>query len=118
MATSDTLTRGALPRIQWAPVLAGVFFAIALHVLFGLFGVAFGFGAGAANSDGAGAGAAIWGALTPLLATFVGAMVAVRCASALSARSAQLHGMLVWCIGIIAGAIFLTGSMAAGINGA
>jgi hypothetical protein len=35
-------------------------------------------------------------------------------AAAEDARAANLHGLLVWCIGLVAGAIFLAGTMATG----
>jgi hypothetical protein len=112
MAT-EALTRGELPRVQWAPVIAGVLCALATHIVLGLFGVAFGF---AAEPSGRGVGvlAAIWGLATPLVASFIGAWVAVRIAADREERGAMLHGALVWCIGLVAGAVFITGSLASG----
>lgn len=112
MAT-ETLTRGALPRVQWGPVISGVLCAIAVQIVLGLFGVAFGFAAAPAGR-GMGVLAAIWSLITPIVASFIGAYVAVRVAADREERGAMLHGALVWCIGLIAGALFITGSIASG----
>jgi hypothetical protein len=83
-------------------------------VVLGLIGAALGFAAAPAESRVMGAAAAIWALVTPFLATLAGAWLACRLAAADDARGAGLHGVLVWCIGLIAGAIFLTGTMATG----
>ncbi|GEJ58040.1 hypothetical protein [Anaeromyxobacter diazotrophicus] len=113
MAT-EALTRGAWPRVQWGPVIAGVLCAIACHIVLGLFGAAFGFAAGPADSKGIGIGAGIWGLLTPFAASLAGAWVAVRIAAEREEAGAVLHGAMVWAIGLIAGAIFLTGVLSSG----
>jgi hypothetical protein len=113
MAT-ETLSRGSLPRIQWSPVVTGVLCALAIHVVLGLFGAAFGFAAAPADSGGLGVLAGIWGLLVPLAASAIGAFVCVRIARETDQAGAYLHGAMVWCIGLIAGAIFLTGSIASG----
>jgi hypothetical protein len=108
MAT-DTLTHGAWPRVKWGPVIAGVLCAIAIHIVLGLFGAAFGFAAQPADSKALGVGAGVWGLLTPLVASLAGAIVAVRLADERHEASSFLHGALVWAVGLIAGAVFLTG---------
>ena len=111
---SETLTRGVLPRVQWGPVIAGVLCALAVQIVLGLCGVAFGF-ASAPAGGGPKVLAAIWAVLiTPVAASFVGALVAVRIAGERLDAGAYLHGALVWCIGLIAGAIFLSGLASSG----
>jgi hypothetical protein len=112
--TGEASTRGAWPRVQWGPVIAGVLCALAVHVVLGLFGAAFGIAASPADSKGLGVMAAIWALFTPLVASFIGAMVAVRVAGDRQEAGALLHGALVWAIGLVAGAIFLTGAIASG----
>ena len=109
---SETLTTGGLPRIQWSPVITGVLCALAAHIVLGLFGAAFGFAASPADSEGIGVAAGIWGMLVPLVASFVGAFICVRIAREQDDAGAYLHGALVWCIGLIAGALFLTSTLA------
>jgi hypothetical protein len=102
------------PRLHWGAVIAGVFLAIAGHIVLGLVGAALGFAAEPTDSAGMGAAAAIWALVTPFVATLLGAWLACRMAGADDTRSANVHGILVWCIGLIAGAVFLTGTLASG----
>ncbi len=111
---SETLTRGVLPRVQWGPVIAGVLCALAVQIVLGLFGVAFGF-ASVPAGGGPKVLAAVWAVIiTPVAASFVGALIAVRIAGEHMDAGAYLHGALVWCIGLIAGAIFLSGLASSG----
>jgi hypothetical protein len=116
MAQTMTEASGmrALPRLAWGPVIAGVLLALASHVVLGLIGAALGFVAEPADSEAIGAGAAIWALLTPFVATALGAWLATRMAAAWDTAGSNLHGVMVWCIGLVAGALFLTGTLAAG----
>lgn len=116
MATTTMETTGgrAFPRLHWGAVIAGVLLALAAHVVLGLIGATLGFAAGAGDSQAAGAAAAVWGLLTPFVATLLGAWLACRVAGTEEGRAGYLHGVLVWCIGLIAGALFLTGTLATG----
>jgi hypothetical protein len=115
MAELSERAGGGFPsRLHWGSIIAGALVALASHVVLGLVGAALGLAAEPADSRGVGAGAAIWGLLTPFVATLIGAWVAVRSADERSAASSNLHGVLVWCIGLLAGAIFLTGTLATG----
>ena len=117
MAT-ETLTHGALPRLQWSPVITGVLCALAAQIVLGLFGVAFGFAAASAGRA-LGVLADVWGLVTPLVASCIGAHVAVRMTGEQRDASVYLHGAVVWCIGLIAGAIFInTGKSAVEVTGA
>jgi hypothetical protein len=119
MAIESHAGRWAFPRLSWSAVIAGVFLAVAAHIVLGLVGAAIGFAAEPSDSRGVGAAAAIWALLTPFAATLLGAWLASRMAGAgEDKRSANVHGILVWCVGLVAGALFLTGTMAAGAVGA
>ena len=111
--TTDVAGGRTFPRLHWGAVIAGVLLALAAHVVLGLIGAAAGF-AGPPRTRGMEAAAGLWGLGTPFLATLAGAWLACRLAAADDARAAGLHGLLVWCIGLIAGAMFLTGTMATG----
>jgi len=106
-------TRGVLPRVQWGPVITGVLCAIAAQIVLGLFGVAFGFAVAPAGK-GMAVLAGVWGILTPIVASFIGAFVAVRIAGDTRESGAFLDGALVWCIGLIAGALFLASAIGPG----
>lgn len=101
-------------RLSWTAVIAGALLAIAVHVVLGLVGAALGLAASPSDSRALGAGAAAWALLTPFVATLLGAWLACRMCDARDATTAGIHGVLVWSIGLIAGAIFLTGTLASG----
>jgi hypothetical protein len=109
---AENLVKGALPRVQWGPVIAGALCAIAAHIVLGLFGTAFGLSAAPADSEGIGLGAGIYGLLVPFVASLLGAWICVRLAREADAGGAAIHGVLPWAIGLIAGALFLTSTLA------
>jgi hypothetical protein len=109
---NEISSRGALPRVQWGPVITGALCALAAHVVLGLFGVAFGFSAAPTDSTGLGVLAGLWTLLVPLVATAIGAFVCVRIVRDAEPAGAYLHGALVWCIGLLAGALFLSSTLA------
>jgi hypothetical protein len=111
----EAITRGALPRIHWGAVIAGALVAIAVQVVLGLFGIGFGFAAESADSGALGVVSVVWNLLVPLVASGLGAIMAVRMASASAPVSAYLHGAIVWSIGLLVGAIFLSNTLAAGV---
>lgn len=110
MRNAMTFGRGALPRIRWGAIAAGVLCALAIHIVLGLLGMGLGFAADPADSKGLGVLATLWGLLVPIAASFAGAYVATRIAASLHPSSGMLHGVLVWCVGLIAGALFLAGA--------
>jgi hypothetical protein len=115
MAIESDVAGGRLfPRLHWSAVIAGVCLAIAVHIAMGLVGAALGFAAVPADSTSLGAAAAAWALITPFVATLLGAWLACRMAVADESRAAYLHGILVWCVGLILGAVFLTGTVASG----
>ncbi len=103
-----------LPGLSWAPVIAGVLLALAAHVVLGLIGAALGLSARPTDSGTLAVLAGFWGLLTPFVATVLGAWLACRLAAIGDVRATNLHGVMVWCIGIIAGALFLAGTTATG----
>lgn len=104
----------AFPRLAWQPIIAGVLLALAVHVVLGLIGAALGLAAEPADSRSLGALAGFWGLITPLVASLLGAWLACRLAAIEETRATNLHGVMVWCIGLIAGALFLAGTAASG----
>src|SRR5512139_1646062 len=116
MANVGTEAAGGrfIPRLHWSAIIAGVFLALAAHVTMGLIGAALGLAAEPTDSEALGAGAAIWGLITPFVASLLGAWLAVRLSGEEDKVGSNVHGVLVWCIGLIAGALFLTGTLATG----
>ncbi|HEX9400298.1 MAG TPA: hypothetical protein VF912_09335 [Anaeromyxobacter sp.] len=112
--TMEEASGRTFPRLHWGAIAAGVLLALAAHVVMELIGAALGFAAAPADSRAVGTAAAIWALITPFVATVLGAWLACRIAAADDSRAANVHGVLVWCIGLIAGALFLAGTMASG----
>ncbi len=94
----------SLPRIRWGAVIPGAFCAVAIQIVLGLFGAAFGFGGESAGAAGLMALPAIWEVLTPLVAVFIGSAIAVSLGGR---RNAYLNGFMVWCIFLSAVAFYL-----------
>jgi len=90
-----------LPRVRWSSVIPGAFCAVAIQIVLGLFGAAFGF---AGESAGLKALSAVWEVLTPLVALFIGATMAVSLGGR---RNAYLNGFILWCISLAAVAFYL-----------
>lgn len=111
------LVRGSLPQVRWSAVAAGVLFALAAHVCLGLFGAALGFAAQGAESRALGLLTGFWALISSFAASVLGASIACRMAGALETRAAFMHGLLVWCIGLVAGALFLSGTLAGSAMG-
>ena len=117
MATAGTQAAtgsgfGSWVRVHWSAVIAGALFALGVHIVMGLIGAALGLAAAPADSKGLGVGAAIWALITPFVATLCGAWLAIRLSGEREDMSGYVHGILVWSIGLIAGALFLTGTAA------
>jgi hypothetical protein len=108
---------GRLPHVRWSPVFAGAAIALATHVCLGLFGAALGYGAEAHDSRALGWLAILLSIGTAFAASMVGAIVATRLAAE-SDGEAMLHASLVWGVGLIAGAVWLSGTLTGGTVGA
>jgi len=114
---NTSLMRGTLPEVRWSAVGAGVAFALAAHVCLGLFGAALGFASEAGDSRVLGVFAGLWALLSGFVASFLGAAVACRISAASDVRTAGLHGLLVWCVSLVVGALFLSGTLAGSAMG-
>ncbi len=118
MAVSEAVEKHGFPGLAWGPIIAGVLLALAAHVVLGLVGGALGFAAEPADSRGLAVAAGFWALLTPFVATLLGAWLANRLAARRDEAGTNLHGVLVWAIGLIAGALFLAGTAMTGVVGA
>ncbi len=94
----------SLPNVRWGSVIAGAFCAMAIQIVLGLFGAAFGFGGESAGAAGLKALSGVWEILTPLVAVFIGSAMAVSIGGR---RNAYLNGFMVWCISLAAVAFYL-----------
>jgi hypothetical protein len=91
------------PRVRWGGVMSGFVVAMGTILLLTALGMAIGIttlGDPRATTDyvepGLGVGAGIWGAITLLLACFLGGMVSTRVTDRPDRGGAFIHGTLVW----------------------
>ena len=98
--------RGTPPiggRVRWSGVTSGWLMALGTLLLLTTLGLAIGITAlgdprtaDTPTASGFGMGAGLWGALTLLIASFLGGLVATRVTDRPDRGGAVLHGMLVW----------------------
>jgi hypothetical protein len=98
----------ARPRISWGAVFAGAFSALGLWLLLYAFGLAIGLSAVDPNNPGSVRGSGIftgiWGAVAPLVALFIGGLVAGRLAGVWDRGAGAMHGLVMWGLVSVAGA--------------
>jgi hypothetical protein len=89
-------------RVRWGPILAGLFAALSTLAVLSILGIAV---AGSAYDPGDnprnfGIGAGVWGAVSALLAFFIGGWLAARSAAARGHNAGVLNGAMVWAVTI------------------
>ncbi len=97
----------ARDRVRWGPIWAGLFTALTTLIILSLLGVAIGLTAvdprAAAQGNppqGIGIGAAIWGALTAIVAFLLGGWVAGWTAAVFDRKWGALNGALVFLVAV------------------
>jgi len=106
-------------RVQWGPIIAGVLTSIATLLILSVLGLAIGASAFEPRDAGEsiGTGAAIWGALSAIVAFFLGGWVAAKTAAVGGPGSGMINGLMVGAT-ILALLLWLVGSGVASIVGA
>jgi hypothetical protein len=89
-------------RVRWGPILAGLFAAMSTLAVLSILGIAV---AGSAYDPGDnprnfGIGAGIWGAVSALIAFFIGGWLAARSAALRGHGAGLLNGAMVWVVTI------------------
>lgn len=98
-------------RVQWGPIIGGVLTALAALIVLSLLGLAIGASALEPRDvgEGLGTGAAIWGAISAIIAFFVGGFIAARTAAVGGVGSGMINGFLVGAT-ILALVLYLSGT--------
>ena len=102
--TYPTFLRADGTKVSWGGIWAGVLVAVGLLLLLAAFGLAVGVSAvqpGETDVSSLGTGAAIWAAVSLLLALFVGAMVSTRVGAISDGATGFFEGALVWVVSIL-----------------
>ena len=98
-------------RVQWGPIIAGVIAAIVVFLLLTILGIALGASVlDPANTAGQiGTWAAVWGAVTAIVAFFLGGWIAARTAAVDGTFAGVMNGVTVGAAGLLL-IIWLTAS--------
>jgi MFS family permease len=117
----ETILDRRQPSLRWSAVFAGAAVAVALWVVLQLIGMGAGLAAVELDEAGAlrtlGVGTTVWSIIAPLIALFVGGLVAGRLATTFDSKVGAGHGFVAWAIASIAGVMamaWLVSSLAAG----
>jgi len=94
---------GALSRVSWGAVFAGLVMATALQITLTVLGAAIGLTALDGDDSGKafGIGAAIWALLVPLITLFIGGSTAGKLAGGRDRADGFIHGALVWALSLL-----------------
>lgn len=89
-------------RVRWGSIIAGLFAALSTLAVLTVLGIAV---AGSSydpgdNARNFGIGAGIWGAISMLLAFFIGGWLAARSAAVSDRNNGLLNGAMVWVVAI------------------
>jgi hypothetical protein len=98
-------------KLSWGAIFGGTFVALGVWILLYALGLALGLSSvdpadpGSAKSAGIGTG--IWSLIAPLIALFVGGLVASRTAGVMDKMGGALHGAVLWGLTTLAGVIVM-----------
>jgi hypothetical protein len=98
-------------KLSWGAIFGGAFVALGVWILLYALGLALGLSSvdpadpGSAKSAGIGTG--IWSLIAPLIALFVGGLVASRTAGVVDKAGGALHGAVLWGLTTLAGVILM-----------
>lgn len=97
--------------MSWGALFAGTAAALGVWILLYAFGVAFGLSTVDPNDRdtlrASGMFTGLWGLVAPLLALFIGGLVAGRSGGALGRPGGALHGLVVWSLTALGGLLLV-----------
>ncbi|WNG34478.1 hypothetical protein F0U61_13165 [Archangium violaceum] len=114
------LLAGPPVRVSWGSIFAGAVTALGLWILLYALGLALGLSSinpqdtGSARSSGIFTG--IWSIISPLIALFVGGVVAGRGSGAQTKSSGGMHGLVMWGLTTLVG-LWLLGNLVSTLAG-
>ncbi|MBI5546793.1 MAG: hypothetical protein HY901_23165 [Deltaproteobacteria bacterium] len=99
---------GRAPVFRWGAVFAGAVVAMGVWILLYAFGLAIGLNSlDMRNPRSVGTWTGVWSLVAPLIALFVGGLVAARVAGPVDRTVGALHGAVVWGLSTIAGLLIV-----------
>jgi Protein of unknown function (DUF2795) len=109
-------------RISWGAVIAGVVVALATGALLGLIGVALGVSSIQPSAAATGIGSGVWAVISTAIAMALGGYIAARLCGTYSHLDSELHGLTVWALTFLVGAVLLaqivSGAIGLAVQGA
>jgi hypothetical protein len=112
--------RGAPFHVSWGALFAGAAAALGVWILLYALGVALGLSTVDPQDSGtlraSGMFTGLWGLAAPLVALFIGGLVAGRSAGALGRGGGALHGLVVWSLTALGG-LFLVATLFGNVLG-
>jgi len=107
-------------KVRWGAIFAGTVTAMGLWALLYTLGLALGLSSinptDASSAKSSGIFTGIWGLVSPLIALFVGGIVAGRGAGAQTRPSGGIHGLVMWGLTTLLG-IWMLGNVASSLAG-
>ncbi len=121
----DTVVRaGALRRISWGGIFAGLFLVLAVQLLLGILGFGVGLSlvhpgqGGTPDMGNIGLGVVIWWAVSYFIALLIGGYAAARLAGIAPRFDGVLHGLVTWAFALIVSLIVIFYLLSGMIGGA
>jgi hypothetical protein len=117
----ETIVERRQPLIRWSAVFAGTAVAIGLWILLQVLGMGIGLAAVDTDDPGslraAGIGTGIWSVIAPLIAMFLGAMLAGRLCGSRDRKVGAMHGGVLWALATVLGLWAMLGLVSAMASG-
>jgi hypothetical protein len=123
---SAAIVEGAAPlfrRMSWGSIFAGVIIAVVIQLVLSLIGAGIGFTTAdpiahdSPDASSIGVGAAVWWAVSSVLALFTGGWVAGHLAGAPGRTDAMLHGLVAWGLASLLGAYLVATAVTSIVKG-
>jgi hypothetical protein len=122
----DVATRGGAisyppAKVSWGAIFAGGIAALGIWIMLYALGLALGLSAidphDPSTLKSSGAFTGVWSLIAPLIALFVGGLVAGREAGPVTKLGGAIHGLVVWGLTTLAGGVLLANLAAALVGG-
>lgn len=121
--TRTTVEPSFLKRVSWGSIFAGAIIAMVVQLVLSLIGAGVGLSAAdplhydTPDASSYGMGAAIWWAVSSVLALFAGGWVAGHLAGAPGRTDAMLHGLVTWGLASLLGAYLVASAVTSIVRG-
>ncbi|HEY0705714.1 MAG TPA: hypothetical protein VGG33_02900 [Polyangia bacterium] len=120
MTTIAVAPRESALHMSWSAIFGGAVVTLGIWMLLHSLGLAAGLTAINPEDQGSirgiGIGTGVWSVIAPLLALFAGGFVAAYTAGLLDRTSGIIHGVVVWGLTTVAGAVLLAMALAATVR--